>query len=185
MSQVGGKAEKKVTNLTAIPITEGFLSLQCSWHQELVKHTIPWPDDSESANCMQRQPKTVRSREWCYKRICGLMIPPSVMGLQSLLAHSLVVHTGPIHPATHTWRFLRRRGGNLSLKMLKKHSRRWKNSLSEFQLGFQIRFLKMNCFPQINQALAKPLITDDLGFRVLGFRKRPAEITWKCCGHIY
>jgi hypothetical protein len=80
---------------------------------------------------------------------------------------------------------LRRRGGNLSLKMLKKHSRRWKNSLSEFQLGFQIRFLKMNWFTQsINQALAKPLITDDLGFKVLGglgFRKRPAEITWRCC----
>ncbi len=110
MSQVREKAEKKVTNLTAIPITEGFL-LQCSWHQELVKHTIPWPDDSESATACKRHPKTVSSREWCYKRNCGLMIPPWVMGLQSLLAHSLVTLAGTIHPATHTWRFEKKVGG--------------------------------------------------------------------------
>jgi hypothetical protein len=169
-----------VTNLTAIPITEGFL-LQWSWHQGTCQahHTLAWwlwvcKLHAKASKNSQLQ------RMMLYKRICGLMIPPSVMGIAKL-ACTLTCHTGPIHPATHNWRFEKKGvGGNLSLKMLKKHSRWWKNSLSEFQLGFQIRFLKLNWFPQIKLWLGKPLITDDLGFRVLGFSgfgsvKRPAK----------
>ncbi len=149
MSQVREKAEKKVTNLTAIPITEGFL---CNVAD--IRNLSSTPYLGLMTLSLQLHAKGIQKQSApendAIRENCGLMIPPSVMGLQSLLAHSLVTLAGTIHPATHTWRFEKKvGGGNLSLKMLKKHSRWWKNSLSEFQLGFQIRFLKLNLFAQI------------------------------------